>query len=373
MTVQLTTNNTPTTRVPLANVLVTWSTTNPGGAVTPNSTLTDAQGRATAEWRLGSAAGVQTLTASTLGFPGADPNSVFSVNVIATAEIPGTRTLRVVSGDRQTGISSRLLLHPLVVEYVAIDMVTGVATPVANAVLDFAASDGGALDPSRVTTDANGRATTRWTLGAAVKEQSVRVTTSPPSAAELTLTATAQPAELLLQDDFATGAQWLPVVSRNDQNAWTQTAQNRATGGNPDGFRRMVHTLTTNTAPDFSTLLVQHRYTGATYDPSTQGAIVSIDFSQDQQSVGAVYGSFLIVQNGVAYEAVFPNGSVFEGPWHRVALNALQPANFSPAPGPDFSATGGPMVFGFVRGNTARFAPATTTHDVDNWRVLIRR
>ena len=133
----------------------------------------------------------------------------------------------------------------------------------------------------------------------------------------------------------------------------------------------MTHTFVTTTAPTFSTLFVRHLFTGSTYSPVTQGAITSIDYSEDRQ--GLAYGSFVIVQNGVTYEALFPNGSTFYGPWQTATLPGLHPSNFIPAPGPNFSATGAPMQFGFIRGTTQRFAPITMSHDIDNWRVVVRR
>lgn len=144
-------------------------------------------------------------------------------------------------------------------------------------------------------------------------------------------------------------------------------------GGNPGGFRRMTHTLTKQTAPDFVTLFVEHRFTGATYDPSKQGAIASLDYSEDHQSAASdEYTALLVVQNGVSYRAEFPNNSAFPiGTWQTARLTGLRASDFTPA-GLNFSATGGPMTFGYVRGNSARFV-TTITHDIDNWQVTIHR
>ena len=46
---------------------------------------------------------------------------------------------------------------------------------------------------------------------------------------------------------------------------------------------------------------------------------------------------------------------------------------FTPAPGPDFSASGGEIQVGYGRSNsnTTAGVTSTTVHGIDNWRVVI--
>lgn len=377
LVVQLTNNTLAGARAPLANIPVFWATTS--GTVTPQSSTTDAQGMASATWKIGAGLGTQNLTASVLGNPFADPASVFTVNFTASAQLAPARVLRIVSGDQQRSIVGRAQLQPIVVEYVSVTPSTGVATPIAGAAITFTPVTGSAV-PLIAVTNAQGRASTNWTLGPVPGAQTLQVATpvvtgfDPASLFAISVGAIGELPDVRFQDDFTTGLQWLSTVIQNDQNAWTQSSVNSATGGNPGGFRRMLHTLTVNTAPTFSTIFVQHLYTGGTYEPSTQGAVTAIDYAEDHQIQGSVYGSFVIVQGGVTYQALFPAGSVFAaGPWQTTTLAGLKPTDFTPAPGPNFSGTGSRMQFGFIRGNTARFLPLTNTHDIDNWVVVVKR
>ena len=375
--VKLTVNKPSGERVPLAGATVNWVAQNPGGVPTPLTSVTDTEGKASTVWRLAPTSGVHTLRASTPASAADDPTSVFVVDVRATAQVAPARRLRVVSGDQQRGIVNRAEAQPLILEYVLVDPATSIATPIPNALVAFAPSAGSVV-PLSLPTDAQGRVRAQWTLGAAAGTQSVRVSTpvvpnvDPQSIFDVTITATAEPVDLLFQDDFSAGSLWSAVVARNDLNAWSHSESTVAAGGNPGGYRHMVHTLNINTLPDFVTLFVQHRFTGATYDPATQGAIVSIDYSEDRQPTGAAYGSFLIVQNGLAYEALLPDATTPSNTWQAATLTNLRPSNFSPAPGPNFSSSGATMQFGFVRGNSARVF-STVSHDIDNWKVVVHR
>lgn len=80
-----------------------------------------------------------------------------------------------------------------------------------------------------------------------------------------------------------------------------------------------------------------------------------------------------------------PAGSAFNDTfagtaWSIAQAAGLTAADFHPAPGftgatparPDFTASGAPLEFGYVRGTSARF-PVLHAHGIDNWRVTSRR
>ena len=59
-----------------------------------------------------------------------------------------------------------------------------------------------------------------------------------------------------------------------------------------------------------------------------------------------------------------------EGSDETTSTGKLTAADFEPAPGPDFGATGGPMTFGFVRSNTNGSVTAIVTqHTATDWTV----
>jgi hypothetical protein len=120
------------------------------------------------------------------------------------------------------------------------------------------------------------------------------------------------------------------------------------------------------------------------YNPRTSGAIDHVDYAEDQIEFsppfnGAAIGcAIFVVQDGRIFTASL-SSSAFTGlSWNRTKLSGLVAADFStsiPDGGtthPDFSASGAPITFGFVRSNTNSIAGAeTTTHGIDNWSVVV--
>lgn len=148
----------PTVRVldannqPLANVPVTFTVTSGNGSITGGSATTDSEGDAVlGSWRLGQAAGGNTLTATVTG--------VAPVTFTATGTPTAVLTVAKISGDSQTDSAGRQLPQPLVAE-----VRDSFANPVPNIAYSWAANDGTLGTPTG-TTNAQGRATTTWTLG----------------------------------------------------------------------------------------------------------------------------------------------------------------------------------------------------------------
>jgi hypothetical protein len=141
----------PTVRVidilgtPLPNVPVTFTVASGGGTVVPAQATTDAEGRASAHWVVGPTIGANSLSAR---IAGGIPPVAFSASSLAilTSE---TAT--------QSGVVNSVVPHPPTV--VARD---ALGNPVVGLEITF--SGAGTASPARVITDANGRATTSWTL-----------------------------------------------------------------------------------------------------------------------------------------------------------------------------------------------------------------
>jgi hypothetical protein len=138
---------------PVAGVPVEWTAQK--GSVDPGSTLTGADGRAVTTWSLGSSVGPQTATATSADLEGSP--LVFT----ATAASGDADRLERVSGTGQSAPAGAELDGPLVVRLVDRDG-NGVS---GRAVSWVVATGGGSVSSENSTTDDDGRASTRWTLG----------------------------------------------------------------------------------------------------------------------------------------------------------------------------------------------------------------
>ncbi len=177
---------------------------------------------------------------------------------------------------------------------------------------------------------------------------------------------------VVIEDDFeAVNAcdAWSSNVAGNGTFVATDGCE--AAGGDPAGYRTMKHEVT-----DVGNVVISHWFSGETYDPSVEGAIERIDYSEDHIITqpafvgGAVGIGFRLEQGGTWY--TYTIGGFDDTQWASYAVS-LTPADFVPAPGPDFSISGGEIQFGYVRSNsnTTDGATSTSVHGIDNWQVVI--
>ena len=139
---------------PVAGIAVEWDAQD--GSIEPGSSVTGSDGKAQTSWTLGSSAGAQSASASSPDLTGSP------VAFTATA-LPGSPTrLERVSGDDQSAEPGQELSDPLVVRLLD-EAGNGVPN---RAVSWVVASGGGSVSSATSSTDENGRASTRWTLGA---------------------------------------------------------------------------------------------------------------------------------------------------------------------------------------------------------------
>ena len=152
---------------PIPGFTVDWTVTG-GGSVSTASTPTDASGQASVTRTLGPAAGAQTAVATATGLAG----SPVTFTHTATA---GTATGVIkVSGDNQSGSPSTELALPLVVQ-----VLDGAGNPIPNRPLTWTIGEGGGgVSEVNTTTDAQGNASTRWTLGPGVGRNTVNAVVS---------------------------------------------------------------------------------------------------------------------------------------------------------------------------------------------------
>ena len=131
-------------------VVVSWAVTSGGGTLGP-TTISDAEGKATAQLTLGTTAGTNTVSATV----GALPAVTFSATASAVVQ-----SLTKVSGDQQFGAFDEKLLRPLVV--LARDRL---GNPVEGAEITWTATAPGVVSPASLRTDANGLASVEWIPG----------------------------------------------------------------------------------------------------------------------------------------------------------------------------------------------------------------
>jgi plastocyanin len=89
------------------------------------------------------------------------------------------------SGDGQTATVAQELANPLQV------VVTEAGAPSAGKTVTWSTTGGGTLDPASANTDANGVASTSWTLGTTAGSQSAQAALSGANGSPVTFTATA--------------------------------------------------------------------------------------------------------------------------------------------------------------------------------------
>jgi hypothetical protein len=164
---------------PVSGVEVLW-TTSGGGSITPASVTTGANGLAAAERVLGPSAGAQTAQAAATGLAGSP------VTFTHTAEAANPTSLVYVAGDGQTAPAGFPLADTLLVR-LEDDNGNGVGGKAVTWVL---ATGGGSVTPVNSTTNANGYASTRWTLGPSAGSNLLNAVFSGVPSVPFTATAT---------------------------------------------------------------------------------------------------------------------------------------------------------------------------------------
>jgi hypothetical protein len=169
---------------PVSGVSIVFDVVAGGGNLSADSLLTDVNGQVSAVWTLGSEPGENRVEAYYPEF------ASVPISFAATAlALPPTQIVKV-SGDNQSAFVDSALSEPLVVE-----VQNAAGGPVAGATVTFEiVSGGGNLSASSPQlTDANGRASVVWTLGAVPGANQVRVVSDGLDGSPLTFLATALP------------------------------------------------------------------------------------------------------------------------------------------------------------------------------------
>jgi Bacterial Ig-like domain (group 1) len=184
---------------PVKGVRVAFVPAAGAGSASPDTTATNADGRAKASWTLGTTSGPQSLSAV---IPGQEDDSALTTAFTATA-LPGAATsIALSSGDNQSAAIGTQLPDPLVV------IVTdGFGNPVEGVEVIWAVQEAGGVDPATAATGPDGLASTQRTLGPVVGTQHTTASSSGLEGSPIAFTHTATKG----------GAAALQLVSGNDQ------------------------------------------------------------------------------------------------------------------------------------------------------------
>jgi len=185
-------------------------------------------------------------------------------------------------------------------------------------------------------------------------------------------------ASTTFSDGIFSDADWSAAVVSEVGPPVSFTAQQVATGGNPAEYRQVQHSYG---GP--GSIVSGHLQDAAIYDPASQGAISSLDFSFDimllngGDSLTVAYGA-LLYQNGSYYggggllTTITPTTNV----WVSHTFSGLDSAAFSRLSGPagatpDFSASGGAIQLGYFASNGTSGGPTATLSGLDNWSMSV--
>ncbi|HEX6041452.1 Ig-like domain-containing protein [Longimicrobium sp.] len=139
---------------PVQGAVVNWSVPAAAGTVTPAVSRTDANGAASAVWRLGTSPGLVQATATV------DEGTLVFTSLVEASAPTG---IVAVAGGGEGPVGGAMA------DSLAVRVTDTYGNPVPGAEIAWSVqSGGGAVQPARSTTDAAGIARTQWTLGTGV-------------------------------------------------------------------------------------------------------------------------------------------------------------------------------------------------------------
>jgi hypothetical protein len=273
---------------PVAGVFVDFEVPAGDGSVVSLAWLTNASGQVGANWTLGKAAGAKTLTASSSG--------VTSVTFSANAAPGAASKLAVLSGNEQFGTLGTALPNALTV-----GVTDAYGNPVgAGASVSFAVTaGGGSVSPATAATDANGRVSTAWTMGARVGANSLSATATGLTGVAATATASVAIQSLghrVIDAEVSTGPGRIITVSANPSRLNIIDPETGAV----QTVALQYAPLSVSVSPDGSRAAVGH-------DGYLSNVNLTTRAVDGTYAVSVIAADVVMAGNGYAY--VFPAGS----------------------------------------------------------------
>ena len=199
---------------PVPGAVVAWATS--AGSLAITSSVTDADGVASADWVLGEVPGPMTATVTVDGAAGSP--LVFHASALSRI------TASLVSGDNQTGTVGQPLGQQLVVK------ILGSGVPEAGVLVTWTASDG-SIPPTSVATDGRGLATFSWVLGHVAGEVQGYATVDRSETPPITFHANAEPGPATQLEIGGGDNQAIPANQPSSGNLWVVSTDQY---GNPN-------------------------------------------------------------------------------------------------------------------------------------------
>ena len=181
----------------------------------------------------------------------------------------------------------------------------------------------------------------------------------------------AHAATMTVGDTVMSSVNWTEGYVTNGPAGQSSTQQITGGSGGDGPYRETVHTV----PGGYTFLNVYHILNSFTYNPATQGDILSLDFSIDYKTDGSTVGQGFVVAQGSkewygSYIAIASGGQWLNrgssGP-----LTALDFQGYFDVAPPDFSANGAPITFGYNTANSSTLYGYSTTSGFDNFNVTI--
>lgn len=177
----------------------------------------------------------------------------------------------------------------------------------------------------------------------------------------------------LINDPQMPLANW-SASAINTTGGFSFSVSNPAAGGNGGAYRGIAHSSTAGLAQG----LVIHTHAQG-WTPSVHGAITTLDMLLDVNcfnggTSNAVGFGLIVLQGGVVFYGPTFTPLTSSGWRTDLRRTGLTAASFSASGGgsPDFSASGGPIAFGFFSSNgTANGVPIGSSSGADNFAVTL--
>jgi len=181
---------------------------------------------------------------------------------------------------------------------------------------------------------------------------------------------------VIISDDSFDELKWTSLKLLDDQGNGSFEAYQSYINGNPGEFRGITHDWD---GP--GNIVTTHLYDDAEYNPSIQGAIISINFSFDiilteADSSNSIEYRPLIYQNGFFYTLTSLSSNLTINNWQHFSFNNLNEGDFelisdSGFEHPNFLSNAPPLKFGIFARHGTFVSKAKTESGIDNWSVSI--